>query len=192
MDLFSLSVLHPGNRTLATDAKVEQFRRMGGGSWVTRTGANLTETPFFDYPNFGNCFAFLAQRRQRSVRGERGPNVHPVPSPERHCCLVNVRAVHLAPSERHVYSPALPRTTQAPEGRNDLRGCDHFAPPGLGWFWAGQGYEQDAPKELNERRALRAIGAAVATIRRPPFEHEDAGRGFSRTVPGPASPRHLA
>jgi hypothetical protein len=27
----------------------------------------------------------------------------------------------------------------------------HFAPPGLGWFWAGLGYKHGAPTELNER-----------------------------------------
>ena len=43
------------------------------------------------------------------------------------------------------------KSLQAPEGRNGFLECLHFAPPGLGWFWAGQGYKHGAPTELNER-----------------------------------------
>ncbi len=44
---------------------------------------------------------------------------------------------------------------QAPEGRNGFAGCLHFAPPGLGWFWAGQGYKHGAPTELKNGACLK-------------------------------------
>ena len=44
-----------------------------------------------------------------------------------------------------------PEPPKPRRGEMVTRPQDHFAPPGLGWFWAGQGYKQDAPTELNER-----------------------------------------
>ena len=46
-----------------------------------------------------------------------------------------------------------------------LLGCLHFAPPGLGWFWAGQGYKHGAPTELNERRERELNGNAPEVSR---------------------------